>query len=77
MRSCLGSAFDAMFTRNQRDDYACGASLEAPPDRGVRRMKRTRLLMMSIALLAALFSLSACKQNQPNNTPPPLLSIAG
>jgi hypothetical protein len=39
-------------------------------------MKRTRLLMMSIALLGALFTLSACKQNQPNNTPPPLLSIA-
>jgi hypothetical protein len=77
MRSCLGGAFDAAFTRIERNDYARGVSLEVPSDRGVRRMKRTRLLMMSIALLAALFSLSACKQNQPNNTPPPLLSVAG
>jgi hypothetical protein len=39
-------------------------------------MKCTRLLM-SIALLGAVLALSACKQNDPNSPPAPLLSIAG
>ena len=42
---------------------------------GEPRMKRTRILM-SIALLGALFALSACKQQQPNGTPSPLLGLA-
>jgi hypothetical protein len=59
-----------VFTRIQRGDYASGYSLESPTIEEYE-MKRTRMMMMTIALLGAVFALSACKQNQPNNTPPP------
>ena len=40
-------------------------------------MKRTRILL-SIALLGALFALSACKPNDQNNPPAaPLMSLGG
>jgi hypothetical protein len=38
-------------------------------------MKRSRLVL-SIALLGAMFALSACKQQEPNNGNPPSASVA-